>query len=87
TTINIPDTVGYTMPFEFAGIISGLYERVPNIDKAIISVHTHDDLGLAVGNSLAAVHAGARQVEGAMMSQRIIRVESAKNGSITAVDA
>ena len=54
TTINIPDTVGYTMPFEFAGIISGLYERVPNIDKAIISVHTHDDLGLAVGNSLAA---------------------------------
>ncbi len=45
TTINIPDTVGYTMPFEFAGIISGLYERVPNIDKAIISVHTHDDLG------------------------------------------
>ncbi|CDK53353.1 2-isopropylmalate synthase [Escherichia coli IS5] len=44
TTINIPDTVGYTMPFEFAGIISGLYERVPNIDKAIISVHTHDDL-------------------------------------------
>ena len=66
TTINIPDTVGYTMPFEFAGIISGLYERVPNIDKAIISVHTHDDLGLAVGNSLAAVHAGARQVEGAM---------------------
>lgn len=66
TTINIPDTVGYTMPFEFAGIISGLYERVPNIDKAIISVHTHDDLGTAVGNSLAAVHAGARQVEGAM---------------------
>ncbi len=65
-TINIPDTVGYTMPFEFAGIISGLYERVPNIDKAIISVHTHDDLGIAVGNSLAAVHAGARQVEGAM---------------------
>ncbi|MGG8999060.1 2-isopropylmalate synthase, partial [Escherichia coli] len=57
---------GYTMPFEFAGIISGLYARVPNIDKAIISVHTHDNLGLAVGNSLAAVHAGASQVEGAM---------------------
>ncbi len=66
TTINIPDTVGYTMPFEYANIISGLYERVPNIDKAIISVHTHDDLGIAVGNALAAVHAGARQVEGAM---------------------
>ncbi|HCH39672.1 MAG TPA: hypothetical protein DE191_09285, partial [Enterobacter sp.] len=65
-TINIPDTVGYTMPFEFANIITGLYDRVPNIDKAIISVHTHDDLGLAVGNSIAAVHAGARQVEGAM---------------------
>ena len=54
------------MPFEFANIITGLYERVPNIDKAIISVHTHDDLGIAVGNALAAVHAGARQVEGAM---------------------
>lgn len=66
TTINIPDTVGYTMPFEYANIISGLYDRVPNIDKAIISVHTHDDLGIAVGNALAAVHAGARQVEGAM---------------------
>ena len=65
-TINIPDTVGYTMPFEFANIITGLYDRVPNIDKAIISVHTHDDLGLAVGNAIAAVHAGARQVEGAM---------------------
>src|SRR5699024_9861228 len=71
TTINIPDTVGYTMPFEFAGIIRGLYERVPNIDNAIISVHTHDDLGLAVGNSLAAVHAGARQVEGAIMAIRV----------------
>ncbi|MBS4953329.1 MAG: 2-isopropylmalate synthase [Klebsiella pneumoniae] len=66
TTINIPDTVGYTMPFEYANIISGLYDLVPNIDKAIISVHTHDDLGIAVGNALAAVHAGARQVEGAM---------------------
>lgn len=61
TTINIPDTVGYTMPFEYANIISGLYDRVPNIDKAIISVHTHDDLGIAVGNALAAVHAGARR--------------------------
>lgn len=66
TTINIPDTVGYTMPFEFAAIIRDLYHRVPNIDKAIISVHTHDDLGLAVGNAIAAIHAGARQVEGAM---------------------
>lgn len=66
TTINIPDTVGYTLPFEFSNIITGLYERVPNIDKAIISVHTHDDLGMAVGNALAAVQAGARQVEGTL---------------------
>ncbi|MCL7667401.1 2-isopropylmalate synthase, partial [Klebsiella pneumoniae] len=59
-------TVGYHLPVDCARNKRGLYERVPNIDKAIISVHTHDDLGLAVGNSLAAVHAGARQVEGAM---------------------
>lgn len=65
-TINIPDTVGYTLPFEFSNIITGLYERVPNIDKAIISVHTHDDLGMGVGNAIAAVHAGARQVEGTL---------------------
>ncbi|TSJ56255.1 2-isopropylmalate synthase [Atlantibacter subterranea] len=65
-TINIPDTVGYTLPFEFSNIITGLYQRVPNIDKAIISVHTHDDLGMAVGNALAAVNAGARQVEGTL---------------------
>ena len=64
TTINIPDTVGYTTPNQFGGIITTLYDRVPNIDKAIISVHCHDDLGMAVGNSIAAVQAGARQVEG-----------------------
>jgi 2-isopropylmalate synthase len=62
-TINIPDTVGYTLPDEFAEKIRLLFERVPNIDKAIISVHCHNDLGLAVANSLAAVQAGARQVE------------------------
>jgi 2-isopropylmalate synthase len=62
-TINIPDTVGYTVPEEFAAIISMLRNRVPNIDKAVISVHCHNDLGLAVANSLAAVQAGARQVE------------------------
>lgn len=66
TTINIPDTVGYTTPTQFGGIISTLYDRVPNIDKAIISVHCHDDLGMAVGNSIAAVQAGARQVEGTL---------------------
>ena len=63
STINIPDTVGYAIPEEFAALISMLFHRVPNIDKAVISVHCHNDLGLAVANSLAAIHAGARQVE------------------------
>jgi 2-isopropylmalate synthase len=62
-TINIPDTVGYAVPEEFAALIAMLKNRVPNIDKAVISVHCHNDLGLAVANSLAAVAAGARQVE------------------------
>lgn len=63
TTINIPDTVGYTEPTEFAEIIRGIRELTPNIDKAVISVHCHNDLGLAVANSVAAVQAGARQIE------------------------
>lgn len=63
TTINIPDTVGYTLPHEFGGIITNLFNRVPNIDKATISVHCHNDLGLSVANSIAAVQAGARQIE------------------------
>jgi len=63
STINIPDTVGYTLPFEFGGIITQLFNRVPNIDQAVISVHCHNDLGLAVANSIAAVQAGARQIE------------------------
>jgi 2-isopropylmalate synthase len=63
TTINVPDTVGYTIPQEYAALITMLANRVPNIDKAIISVHCHNDLGLAVSNSLAALGAGARQVE------------------------
>ena len=62
-TINIPDTVGYTVPDEFAALIGMLRNRVPNIDKAVISVHCHNDLGLAVANSLAAIKAGARQAE------------------------
>ncbi|MGI2111284.1 2-isopropylmalate synthase [Shewanella frigidimarina] len=62
-TINIPDTVGYTVPSEFGGIIHTLFNRVPNIDQAVISVHCHDDLGLSVANSIAAVEMGARQVE------------------------
>ena len=63
TTINIPDTVGYNVPQQFAQTIEQLIERVPNSDKAIFSVHCHNDLGLAVANSLAAVMVGARQVE------------------------
>ncbi len=62
-TINIPDTVGYTVPSEFTKIIQTLMNKVPNIDKATLSVHCHNDLGLAVANSLAGVSAGARQVE------------------------
>src|SRR3954447_3842195 len=63
TTINVPDTVGYTLPESFGGLIRTLRERVPNSDKVIWSVHCHNDLGLAVANSLAAVLNGARQVE------------------------
>lgn len=62
-TINIPDTVGYAIPEEFGFKIKTLLERIPNADKAIFSVHCHNDLGLAVANSLAAVANGARQVE------------------------
>ena len=64
TTVNIPDTVGYAMPWEFAERISNIRRNVPNIDKVVLSVHCHNDLGLSVANSLAAVEAGARQVEG-----------------------
>ena len=64
TTVNIPDTVGYSVPSEFGGRITDIMERVPNIDRAVVSVHCHNDLGLAAANSLAAVLAGARQVEG-----------------------
>ncbi len=63
TTVNIPDTVGYAIPDEFGDLILGISEKVPNIERALISVHCHDDLGLAVANSLEAVRRGARQVE------------------------
>ncbi|HPD83669.1 MAG: 2-isopropylmalate synthase [Alphaproteobacteria bacterium] len=63
TTINIPDTVGYAVPEEYAAQIKMLMNRVPNIDKARLSVHCHNDLGLAVANSLAGIQAGARQIE------------------------
>ncbi|HEY9635781.1 MAG TPA: 2-isopropylmalate synthase [Coleofasciculaceae cyanobacterium] len=62
-TVNIPDTVGYTTPSEFGALIGGIKENVPNINQAIISVHGHDDLGLAVANFLEAVKNGARQLE------------------------
>ena len=63
TTINIPDTVGYAMPDEYADFLARLYELVPGLRDVVLSVHCHDDLGLAVANSLAGVLAGARQVE------------------------
>ncbi|MCU7844407.1 MAG: 2-isopropylmalate synthase [Candidatus Thiodiazotropha sp. (ex Monitilora ramsayi)] len=63
TTLNVPDTVGYAMPHQFGEMIRKLRERIPNADKAVFSVHCHNDLGLAVANSLSAVGNGARQVE------------------------
>ena len=63
TTVNIPDTVGYATPAQMGKCIRTLVNRVPNIDKAVISVHCHNDLGMAVANSLAAVEAGAGQIE------------------------
>jgi len=63
TTVNIPDTVGYTEPAEFGNLIYSIKQNVPNVDKAVISVHCHNDLGLAVANSLSAIKNGAGQVE------------------------
>jgi len=63
TVVNIPDTTGYSTPEEFGALIRGIAEHVPNIDQAVISVHCHDDLGMATANTLAAVRNGARQVE------------------------
>ena len=62
-TINIPDTVGYTMPEQFAELMQNLMTRIPNADKAVWSVHCHNDLGVAVANSLAAIASGVRQIE------------------------
>jgi 2-isopropylmalate synthase len=63
TTVNIPDTVGYAMPDEFGGLVSHVREHTPNIHQVVLSVHCHNDLGLATANSLAGLRAGARQVE------------------------
>ena len=62
-TVNIPDTVGYAIPDEFGSLIEGIFQKVPNISRAVVSVHCHNDLGLAVANSLESVKRGARQVE------------------------
>ncbi len=64
TTVNVPDTVGYAMPPQFGDLIDGVFKNVPDIDRAVVSVHCHNDLGLAVANSLEAIKRGARQVEG-----------------------
>src|SRR5262249_9559817 len=63
TTVNIPDTVGYSIPEEFSGLIRSLRDNVRGIENVTISVHCHNDLGLAVGNTIAAINAGGRQVE------------------------
>ena len=63
TTLNIPDTVGYTMPEEFGALIAGIIKNTPGIEKCIVSVHCHDDLGMATANTLAGIQAGARQAE------------------------
>jgi 2-isopropylmalate synthase len=64
STVNVPDTVGYAMPQQFGGLIDGVFQNVANISRAVVSVHCHNDLGLAVANSLEAIKHGARQVEG-----------------------
>ncbi len=63
TTVNLPDTVGYAIPEEFADLVRYVIEHTPNIDQAVLSVHCHNDLGLATANTLAAIRAGARQAE------------------------
>ena len=63
TTVNLPDTVGYAVPDEFGNMVRHIYQNTPNIDRAIFSVHCHDDLGLATANTLTAIQAGARQAE------------------------
>src|SRR3990172_6463118 len=63
STVNIPDTVGYAMPDEFGDLVEGAFKKVSNIHKAVVSIHCHNDLGMAVANSLEAIKRGARQVE------------------------
>lgn len=90
TTINVPDTVGYALPWEYADLIQNLHDHIPNIDQATISVHCHNDLGLAVANSLMAVKSGARQIEctvngigeragNASLEEVVMAIETRKN--------
>ncbi|REL33399.1 2-isopropylmalate synthase [Rhodohalobacter sp. SW132] len=90
TTINVPDTVGYALPWEFGELIKGIRENVPNISDAVLSVHCHNDLGLAVANSLFAVQNGAEQVEctingigeragNASLEEIVMAIETRKN--------
>ncbi|RJP26487.1 MAG: 2-isopropylmalate synthase [Candidatus Omnitrophota bacterium] len=89
-TINVPDTVGYSNPWEFGDLIAYIFEKVKNVHQAVISVHCHNDLGLAVSNSLAAVRSGARQVEctingigeragNASLEEIVMNIETRKN--------
>ena len=75
--INIPDTVGYTVPNELFLMIKNLFQRVPNINKSIISVHCHNDLGMAADNSISAIQAGAKQIEGnlSMISENVLEIQ------------
>lgn len=90
STINIPDTVGYALPWEYAELIKTLKNSIPNIDQAVISVHCHNDLGLGVANSLMAVQEGARQIEctvngigeragNASLEEVVMAIETRKN--------
>ncbi|MBI4296490.1 MAG: 2-isopropylmalate synthase [Chloroflexi bacterium] len=99
TTVNIPDTVGYAIPEEFGKLIAGIVKKVPNISKAVVSVHCHNDLGLAVANSLESVRQGARQVEctingigeragNASLEETVMAIKTRKDffGLATAID-
>lgn len=90
TVINVPDTVGYALPWEFGELIKGIKENVPNIDEAVLSVHCHNDLGLAVANSLTAIQNGAQQIEctingigeragNASLEEIVMAIETRKN--------
>ena len=96
TTVNIPDTVGYTTPEEYTRFMRTLIERVPNSDKAVFSVHCHNDLGMAVANSLAGIAGGARQIEctvngigeraGNAALEEVVMAINVRNDSVSVVE-